>query len=70
MTFWSHHDLCSDKKQCHLTFLALYVYLQDKAEKVEQDRNVEADVNEVHGPMKDDEIDEDDDIWNSYKSEF
>lgn len=44
----------------------------DKVEKVEQDQNAEADVNEVHSPMKDDEIadDDDDDIWNSYKSEF
>ncbi|KAL9418156.1 hypothetical protein AB3S75_041053 [Citrus x aurantiifolia] len=43
----------------------------DKAEKVEQDQSAEADVNEVHSPMKDDEIaDDDDDIWNSYKSEF
>ncbi|XP_052288408.1 uncharacterized protein LOC102613204 isoform X6 [Citrus sinensis] len=43
----------------------------DKAEKVEQDQNAEADVNEVHSPMKDDEnADDYDDIWNSYKSEF
>lgn len=53
-------------------FSVIFVYLQDKAEKVEQDQNAEADVNEVHSPMKDDEIaaDDDDDIWNSYKSEF
>lgn len=52
-------------------FSVIFVYLQDKAEKVEQDQSAEADVNEVHSPMKDDEIaDDDDDIWNSYKSEF
>lgn len=41
-------------------------------EKVEQDQNPEAYVNEIHSPMKDDEIadNDDDDIWNSYKSEF
>lgn len=52
-------------------FSVIFVYLQDKAEKVEQDQNAEADVNEVHSPMKDDEnADDYDDIWNSYKSEF
>lgn len=52
-------------------FSVIFVYLQDKAEKVEQDQNAEAGVNEVRSPMKDDEIaDDDDDIWNSYKSEF
>lgn len=47
------------------------MYLQDEAGKgkTEQDQDEEADVAEVHSPLKADESD-DDDIWSSYKSEF